>query len=82
MATEYDESDFDFISNVPVSKPVLRPWDEVVSFQGFAWSPDYGIIHELSKDEDIVPDLKNMSVNKQTVVNDTYRPQVTEADFE
>jgi hypothetical protein len=38
-------------SNVPISGPILRPSDEDAHFNGFAWSHQWGMIHQSSNNE-------------------------------
>jgi hypothetical protein len=35
-------------SNCRVSGPVIYPGKQAVSFNGFAWSPSMGMIHEIT----------------------------------
>lgn len=38
-------------ANCKISNPILRPDTQLVSFNGFAWSDELGIIHETVSDE-------------------------------
>jgi|FreactcultureFD7_1027221.scaffolds.fasta_scaffold24752_2 hypothetical protein len=38
----------DYYANCRVSTPILYPDQQLVSFNGFAWSDSMGMIHEVS----------------------------------
>lgn len=42
-----EEQEIEWFADVPISRPILNPEKEVLSFQGFSWSPDLGIIPEM-----------------------------------